>query len=217
MEPFPEAFAGPATDQAEGGSGGGQEELGIAADGDGERGQVPGQVGTERGGVACRQLPESSAPGRDGGSGEASAAPEFSDLAPSGTLRLTIGEHVMEGFASRINRVVGVGLLEGGQGGKRATLGVLAEVALDADMRDDGMAEDEVPEVVSVLDEAAVVTAPEAPFGAREDQPAIAVEASRQIAIGLERGGPGGYFAHRFVCSARVTPSPNRVARALFL
>lgn len=216
MKPFPEAFGGPLAIKAKCGAGRTEEEFGIAADGAMRGGQVLGEVGRERGRMAAREAPESAAPLPNGGSRERGAAPGAPKIFQDRPLGTAFEEDSIEDRAADLDRVVGAGLLEAGEGPERAAVGALATVALDADMRDDGVAENEVTEVVTVLHEAAVGSAYPALIGTCQYQSPFARQPPGELAIVLERTGTGAYFVRDVPSCARVTRLPNRVARALF-
>lgn len=187
MKPFPEAFARPLTVEAESGSGRTEEEHGIPADGNVRGGHTLGEVGGERGRMAAGLAPEPAAPLPEGGARERGAAPGAPKIFQDCALGTAFEKDSIEDRAADLDRVVGAGLLEGPEGRERPALGALAEVALDADVGDDGVAEDEVAEVVTVLHEAAVAVADPATLGARQREPTFPRQAPGELTIVLER------------------------------
>lgn len=196
MKPFPEAFATPLRVEAKSSTGRAEEEHGIAADGNVRGGHTLGEVGGERGRMAAGKAPKPAAPLPDGGAREHGAATETPKISQGRAVGTAFEEDAIEDPAAELNGVVGAGLLEGGEGGERPALGALAEVPLDADVRDDGVAKNEVAEVVPVLDEAAVAAADPATLGARQREPSFSRQAPGELAIVLERPGVRAYLPH---------------------
>lgn len=186
FKPVPETNAAPSSLQAERGAGEAQQAFRISAGGDMNGGKVLAEVSAQHGGVFWGEGSEAAAPGGDGGTGQEPRARFLSQRPPSGPNGFPFGEDELKSGPAHVNRVVGAGFLEAGQS-RESGMVSLAEVSLDKDAGQNDELEYEVPTVVSVLDEAAILAAEGSGIGPGKVEPAVAPKVLGEFAIVLER------------------------------
>lgn len=171
---------------------------GIARRGNLMCGQPRGQLRAEDRGESARVSGERAAPANQGREGQRAAALAPTEDPPRRALRGAADEHLFQSFAAHFDRIVRARLLKGGQGRERRVRLSPALIAHHADVRGDGVEEDEVAEVVAVSGEAAVGAAAQAARRLREREPARAGQVPGELRIGLERRARRAYGDQSF-------------------